>query len=145
MIIEISSLVVTVLFGVIAINQSLKSQNYQEKLAESQKIFSKSKVKIEFFRTTIRDIIFIGNFPTKSISVLPLETYICNIGDKKLENAELYITYPDPIHESNTKNVSMTIKGSLKDIPYKLVDKSEFKHMIGYDLGNIQERTANYT
>lgn len=136
------SLLVAIITSGIAIKQNIKSQQFQNELAKAQNVFAKSEIKIEFFQTYLKDIIFVGSFPNKSIIKVPLEVYIANSGDKKIENAELYVTYPDEIHESNINNIKPVIKGSFRDIKHKLVEKSQSKHMLGFDYGDIPCRTV---
>ena len=141
-IVGIISLLVALITSCIAISQNIKSQKFQNKLAEAQKVFAKSEIKFEFFQTFFKNIIFVGNFPINSIVSIPLEYCYANTGDKKIINAELYVTYPDAVHEWDTTNIKSDVKGSLKDIKYKLVDKSHFKHMLGFEHGDIPPRAV---
>ncbi|MFH1119509.1 MAG: hypothetical protein V1775_06765 [Bacteroidota bacterium] len=141
-IIGIVSLIVALISSYIAIKQNINSHRFQTRLAAAQKAFAKENIKINFFKTSIKDIIFIINFPEKSIVTVPLNIYIGNIGEKSVKKSELYITFPDEIHEYNLSNITIKTIGTLQEIKPKIVDKMEHKHMIGVAYGNIPARTA---
>jgi len=136
-IIGILSIIVAILSISFAIIQNKKAKHFQNKLAEAQKIFAKSNIKFECFQTFYNDIIYTGNFPEKSGVIVPFNLYFGNIGDKKIRNSKLYLTFPDAIHESNINNLNLKTKGSFEKRKFKLVDKSEFRHMLAFDYGDI--------
>jgi hypothetical protein len=136
--IGILSLIIALFSTIYAIFQNIKAKKYQNKLADVQGVFAKSNIKFECFQTFYNDIIFVGHFPENSGIILPFEIYIGNIGDKKIKNSKLFLTYPDAIHEWKMDNLKIMTKGcSIEPVKYNLADKSEYKHMLGFYLGDI--------
>jgi len=136
--IAIISVIIAVVTSFIAIWQSSISQRFQEKLADAQKVFSKEDIKVKFFKSTLKNIIFVGKFPINGVAIIPLEIFIVNLGNRNAKDSEFYITYPNEIHLYDSSIVKSSTHGSLKEITFKLVDKLEHKHMLGFNYGNLQ-------
>ncbi len=136
-IIAIFSLLVTIIATIFSIYQNRRAHKLQINLEKEHKKRIEKKIQIEFFETAITKIIFTGEFPLKSIIKVPFKYCVANIGKTKIKNPELYVTYPNFIHEKDLSNLVYKPKGNISEPGIKLVDESAGQHMLGFKIDDL--------
>ena len=93
------SIIVAVVFGIIAIYQAQKANKLQHRVAEAEGTFEKPDIHVNVYgNANVEEIIWSLPIPKDSVIEVPLKYQIRNHGGKSTEKLEIYSTMPKELH-----------------------------------------------